>query len=160
MRDFAEVLRDEPDVFFRCHPVTTIEPGQVHRSRITPERALAAQVEIDIEIAQRQLAQGAVNRLSIAAPGEIGFGDRAPMPARFEDREDMIGVLIRFEIENERRKAEHAQSGRGEGRAFEAMRCFFAQDNSRRPCSPSQVVGIMVEVALDAGRRLKRAQSS
>lgn len=31
VRDFTEVFRDEPDVFFCGHPVKAIEPGQVDR---------------------------------------------------------------------------------------------------------------------------------
>ena len=44
--------------------------------------------------------------------------------------DDVVGVVICFEIENERRKSEHAQSRRREDRALEAMSCFFAQDQS------------------------------
>lgn len=155
VRDFAKIFRDEPDIFFCGCPVKTIEPGQVYRARIPPERALAAQIEVGIEIAQGQLAQGAVNRLSITAPGEIGFGDGAPVPARFENRDNVVGVVIRLEIPNERRKSEHAQSCRREDCALEAMRCFFAEHHARRPGRSRQVVRNVVEVMLDAGRRLQ-----
>ena len=151
MRNIAKMFGDKPDISFRRHPIQVIKPGQVYRARISSERALAAQVEVDIEIAQRQFAQSAVDRLSIAAPGEIGFGDGAPMAARFEDRDDVIGVLIRFEIENERRETEHAQSRRREGGALEAMRCLSTEHNSRRPCSARQMIWDSIEIILDAG---------
>src|SRR6266446_9007513 len=114
VRDLAEIFRDKPDVFFCGHPVEVIKPSQVYWPRITPERALAAQVEVDIKIAQCQLAQSAVDRVPIAAPAEIGFGDSAPMSARFENRDHMVRVMIRFEIKNERGKSEDAKGRRGE----------------------------------------------
>jgi hypothetical protein len=108
VRDFAKIFRDEPNVFFGGHPMEAIESGQVYRLRISPERPFAPEVEVDIKVAQGQLAQGAVNRLAVTAPGEVRLGYRPPMPARLENRDDMVGVLIRFEIQNERWKSEDA----------------------------------------------------
>ena len=75
-----------------------IESHQVHRTRIPPQGAFAAQVEVDIEITHAQLAQAAIYRFAITAAGEIGFRHRAPMPAHFENRNDMIGILFRLQI--------------------------------------------------------------
>src|SRR5205085_12078523 len=101
MRDVAEIFGDEPDWFFRRHPVDPIEPREIYRSRIAPEGAFAAETEVDGEIAQGQLAQRPVNRLAITAAGEIGFRDRAPMPARFENGDDVVGVLVRSQSKQE-----------------------------------------------------------
>src|SRR5204862_2575929 len=108
------------------HRVYTSKPVKFSQPKITPDCALATQFKVGIKIAQGQLAQGAVDRLPIAAPVEIGFGDSAPMSARFEDRNNMVRVMIRFEIKNERRKPEDAKSRRGESRSLEAVRCLFA----------------------------------
>src|SRR6476469_1083517 len=104
MRNVDEVFGDEPDVFLRSHPVAAIEPRQINRLRVTPQGTFAAQIEVDVEITQGEFAQRPVNRLSITASHEIRFRDRTPMPAHFKNGENMIGVLVRLEIENERRK--------------------------------------------------------
>ena len=79
-----------------------------NRARFTgreypPKGAFTAQVEVDIEITHGQLSQAAINRLAITAPGEIGFRHCAPMTAHLENRNDMIGILFRFQIEDQRR---------------------------------------------------------
>src|SRR6266513_6313650 len=113
------MLGDEPDRFFRCHPVERIEPGEIHRTRISPQGALAAQVEINIEIAHGQFAQVAVNRLAITAAGEIRFRDRAPMSANFENSDDMICILFGLQIENQWRKSDDAERSCGKNSALE-----------------------------------------
>src|SRR5438094_6109022 len=118
VRDFTEVFGDEPDRFFCGHPVQMIEPRKVHRARIPPQCAFAAQVEVDIEITHGQLAQAAVNRFAITAAGEIRFRYRAPVPAHFENRDNMVGVLFRFQIENQGWESQNAERGRSENSAF------------------------------------------
>ena len=56
MRNLAEMFGDEPDWFFRCHPVEMIEPGEIHRTRIPPQCALTSQIEVNIEITHGELA--------------------------------------------------------------------------------------------------------
>ena len=119
MRDLAEIFGDEPDRFFRRHPVQMIESREVHRARVASQGAFAAQVKVDVKITHRQLAQGAIHRLAITTAGEIGFRHRAPMPAHFENRNNMIGVLFRFQIENQRWKPDDAKRCRAENSAFE-----------------------------------------
>src|SRR2546423_5140693 len=109
-----------------------IEPGEVHRLRVAPQGSFAAQVEVDVEITQRELAERSINRLAITAPGEIRFRERSPMPAQFENSENVIGVLIRLEIENERGKSENAECRGREDRALEAMGGFFKHPFCRR----------------------------
>ena len=65
----------------------------------------------------------------------------------------MVGVLVRLEIENQRRKSENAEGRRREGGAFQAMRGLLVQNLARRPCGRGQVIGHIVEKALNAGRR-------
>ena len=129
--NFAEMFGDEPDRFFRCHPVERIEPGEIHRTRISPQGALAAQIEINIEIAHGQFAQAAVNRLPITAAGKIRFRHCAPMSADFENCYDVIGILFGFQIENQWRKSDHAERGGGKNSALEARRSSIAQNSLR-----------------------------
>ena len=42
--------------------------------------------------------------------------------AHFENGQDMVGVLVCFQVENERRKTEDAEGGRSEDGPFEAVR--------------------------------------
>ena len=153
MRDFAEVFGDEPCRFFGGHPVQTIESRQVHWTRIASQGAFAAQVEVDVEVTHGQLAQAAVNRLAIAAAGEIGFRHRAPVPAHFEDRDDMIGVLFRFQIENQWRKSQNAERSRGEDSALETSCDTVVQDSFRGARGVTDIVRQVVEKFLYAGRR-------
>ena len=111
MRNFAQMLGDEPDWFFRSHPVKMIESGEIYRTRIAAQRPFAAEVKIDVEVTHRQLAQAAVNRLAVTAAGEIGFRHCPPVPADLENRDNVVGVLFRFQIEDQWRKSENAQSG-------------------------------------------------
>src|SRR5438552_18587155 len=110
---------DEPDRFFCGHPVATIKSRQIHWAGVAPQSAFAAKVEVDIEITHRELAQSAIHRLAITAAGEIGFRQRAPMPSHFENRDDMIGVMFRIQIEDQRWKAKNAECSSGENSTFE-----------------------------------------
>src|SRR5947199_10329998 len=110
---------DEPDRFFRAHPLAIIKTRQVHRARVAPQGAFAAQVEVNVKITHGQLAQGAINGFAITAAGEIGFGHRTPMPAYLENRNDVIGVLLRFQIEDQRWESQNAEGSRPENSAFE-----------------------------------------
>src|ERR1041385_20588 len=110
---------DEPDWFLRSHPVETIKSCQIHRTRIAPERAFAPQVEIDIKIAHGQLAEAAINGLAITTAGEVRFRRCAPMAAHLENRDNVICVLVCFQIEDQRRESDDSQRGRGKNSSFE-----------------------------------------
>ena len=96
MRNVAKVIRHNPDVSFGGHPLIAIEAGQVYRSGIAAQGAFPAQVKVDIEVTQRQFAQGAVDWLAVTASRKVRFGQRAPMPAYFEYGQDVVGVVVRF----------------------------------------------------------------
>ncbi len=113
VRDLAKMFGDKPDRFLGCHPIETVEPRQVHWARVATQGALESQIKINIEIAHREFSQAPIDRLAITAAGEVGFRDRAPMSAHFKDREYVFGVLLRFQNQDERRKAEDTKcSGR------------------------------------------------
>src|SRR2546423_700027 len=135
-----------------------IEPGEVHRLRVAPQGSFAAQVEIDVEITERELAERSINRLAITTPGEIRFRERSPMPAQFENSENVIGVVIRLEIENERGKSDNAECRGREDRALQAMGGFFTQHFSRRPRGAGKMIRHGVEKPLNAGWCFERTQ--
>src|SRR6266446_2946936 len=119
MRNFAEIFGDEPDRFFHRHPIQMIESRQSHRTRIAPQGPFAAKVEVDIKITHGQFAQVAINRLAITAAGEIGFRYCAPMAAHLENGNDMIGVLFRFQIEDQWWESQNAKRSSAKNSAFE-----------------------------------------
>ena len=154
MRDVAEMFGDEPDRLFCGHPVASIKSRQVHRARVAPQCAFAAKVEVDIEITHRELAQAAIDRLAITAASKIGFRHRAPMTAYFKNRDDMIGVLFRFQIEDQGRKTDYPQRGCGENSTIETRRYAIMQNFLRRTRVVAKIVRKSVEEFLYAGGRL------
>jgi hypothetical protein len=50
------------------------------------------------------------------------------MPVHFENRNDMIGVLFGFQIENQRRKSENTKCCRAKDPAFETRRRPIVQN--------------------------------
>lgn len=116
--NLAKMFGHKPDRLLRGHPLLAIKSREVHRARVTPQGAFESEIEVGVKITERQLAQGPMDRLAITASGEIRFGNRAPQTAHFENRDDMIGVVVRFEIEDEGRKSDRAQGGRGEDGSF------------------------------------------
>jgi len=67
----AKMIRHDPDVILRCHPFVAIETGKIYRPRIAAQGPFTSQVKVSIEVTQRQLAESAVDRLTITATGEV-----------------------------------------------------------------------------------------
>src|SRR5437764_7726729 len=152
MRDFAKMFGDKPDRFVGSHPMKMVEAGKVHWTRVAPQSALESQIEINIEVAHRQLAQRPIDRLAIATTGEVGFRDRAPMSAYFENCDDMVGVLFRFQIEDERRKAKNAKCGRRKNATLETRRRSIMQNMFRRARGVTKIIRQLVQKTLHPGR--------
>src|ERR1035437_6416552 len=91
MLDRHQVFGDCPEVFLRGHPVHGVEAAQVDRPRIVAQRFLAFEVVVMLEVAHRELAEGAVDRLAIAQAGGVGFGQRPPVATGAEDGEHGVG---------------------------------------------------------------------
>jgi hypothetical protein len=87
---------NEPDRFVSCHPIAPIETCEINRARITAQRSLETQIEINVEVAHRELTQAAINRFAIAASGKVRFGNGAPIAAHSENRNHVIRVVIGF----------------------------------------------------------------
>src|SRR5277367_1293355 len=64
-----KILGDEKEMFAGGHPLPPIEAGKIDGPRKCSQRAVAAQVEIDVEVAERELPQRTINRLAITASG-------------------------------------------------------------------------------------------
>src|SRR5438034_2616867 len=153
MRNFAEIFGNEPDRFFRGHPIQMIESRQIHRTRIASEGPFAAQVEVDIKVAHGQLSEVAIYRLPITAAGEIRFRYRTPVPTHLENRDHVIGILFRFQIEDHRWKSQNAKCSRGKNSAFETRGSAIVQDSPRRSGGITEIVRQIVEKFLNASRR-------
>src|SRR6266481_4069055 len=131
MRNVAEMFGDKPHRLFSRHPVQSIETREIYRPRIAAQCPFKSQIEINIEVAHRQFAQRAINGLTITTADEIRFRNRAPMSADFENRDHVIGVLLGFQIKDERRKSENTKRGGGKNGSFETRRAPFMKDPFR-----------------------------
>src|SRR5437763_16548083 len=98
--------------------------------------------------------------LSPCEAGVVRLGDRAPVSANLEHRDNVIGVMFGLEVEEERGKTEYAEPRRGEDRRLETVRRPFVQNASRRPRGRAEVIGQVIEEPLDAVRRLERASGT
>ncbi len=72
----------------------------------------------------------------------------------------MIGIVLGFEIENQWRVSDDAQSRRRKQRSLVAMRSILAQYSSRRPGAVGQVIGHGIQQTLNAVRSLQDPQLS
>jgi len=70
----------------------------------------------------------------------------------------VIGVLFRFQIENQRRETENAKCARGKNPAFQAGRGPLAQDSFWRPRGIAKIVRDLIQETLHTGWRFQRAQ--
>ena len=155
-----EGFGDEPNVFFRCHPVLAIQARKVHRTRVGAQCALAAQIVVVIEVAECQLARGAINGRAKAQPGEVRFGNAAPEATLAIDGDDVVVVVDGLKIHEQRRMALDAQSGRGHERSLKAMAFARAENARRRPRRVRVLVRNRVDELLDAQRCLESAQGA
>jgi hypothetical protein len=112
------------------------------------------QIEIGVEISERQLAQRAVDGLAPAASRVVRLGDGTPASVLAKDRDHVVGVVLGFKIEQQRRISVGAQRRRGKDGAFEAVRGLLGQHSPRRPRRIRKVIGSIVEKFLDAVRTL------
>ena len=69
--------------------------------------------------------------------------------------DDVIGVVVGFEVENERRETEHAQSGGREDRAFQAGSGLLLQNFAGRSRGQVQVIRQVIEIGLNPPRRFQ-----
>src|SRR3974390_79939 len=155
---FDKVVRNEPDGLFGGHPIEVIEAGQIDRTRVGSQSALAPHVEVDIEVAHGELAQAAIDRLAVAAAGVVRLGNRSPMAPNAINGQNVIGVVLGLEVDDKRRESERAQGCGSEDRSFEAMGSLLAQHDARRPGRVLQVVGSVVEETLNAVGIFEAAQ--
>src|SRR5579863_6330117 len=140
------------------HPVAGVEAGKVDWPRKRSQGALCTQIKVHIEITHGEFAQRAIDRFAVTASGVVGFGDGSPMPFDSVNSYYVVGVLFGLEIDDQRRISVGSQGRSGEGCSFEAVRSVFAQDAAGGPCSVSQVVGHVVQKALDSVRGFQAAQ--
>src|SRR5438093_12867531 len=99
-----------------------------------------------------------MDRLAVREAVVVRLGDRAPIATILEDRDDVIGVMLGFKVNDERRKTQNAKRCCREDRGLQTVRRALAQDAPRRPGGRGEVIRHVVEEALNAVWRLERAQ--
>jgi hypothetical protein len=142
------------------HPVQTIEAPQVYGPRKRPQRALAAQVVVLVEVAHGQFAQAAVNGLAKAQPGKVGLGNGSPVSVVTVNGKHVVNVACRLEIPQQWCEPIDAQRGRRKDRAFQTMCRPFAQHATWRPRSRSMVIRRVIQEPLDQHGRAQRSQAA
>jgi len=134
-----------------------VEARQVHGPRIGAQSLFAGGIVVILEVAQRQLAQGQINRLARAQSGIVRFSHRAPAPVRAIDGDHVIGIANGFEVHHQRRESQAAQSHRREQRAFHAVRDALFKHSPRRIARGAAgfaiVADFLIEESLDFGGR-------
>ena len=136
-----EQIGDGPDFLFGGHPVEVVDAGEVNGAGVSAEGALAAEVVVVLDVAEGQLAEGAVDGGAEAEAGEVGFGDGSPEAALAIEGEDVVVVADGFQIEDERGMALEAEGGGGEQGAFKTVALAQAQGAAGRAGGVSVGVG-------------------
>src|ERR1700686_4354616 len=103
------------------HPLKAVEASEVYGIGKSSERALAAQVEIDLEVAHGEFAQSSVNRFAITAPGVIRFRYRTPVAVLLVHGDHVIRVVLGFEVDHQGQMSIYPQCGGRKRCAFETM---------------------------------------
>ncbi len=80
------------------------------------------------------------------------------MSANLENGDDMICILLGFQIENQRWKPDDAKRSCGEDSALKAGCGSIAQNVLRRSCGEAEIVRQFVEEALNARWCFERPQ--
>lgn len=155
-----ETLGDAPDVFVGGHPVEAIEGRETDGEGVGAEGALAAQVVIVLEVAESQLAEGAVDGGAETEAGEVGLGEASPEAALAVEGDDMVVVVDGFEVHKQRRAALDAEGGGGEHCSLHAVALALAEDTGGRPGSVGVLVFEAVEETLDAGGGVEGAEGA
>src|SRR5438552_13431397 len=105
------------------HPERWIDPPQIERGRIAAQGLVAALAAILVKIRQRELAQAAIDRVTVAQHRAVGLGDRAPTAAAPKQRDDMrIIARVTVEMQDERKLTMNPQRAGSNESAFDAMR--------------------------------------
>src|SRR5512136_2296827 len=88
----VEPRRDVLQVVVAEGPVERVEAGEVERARVLPQRLLPLEVEVVVEVGERELARRPVDRVAVSQAGEVRLGDGAPAPAQAEHGEHVVVV--------------------------------------------------------------------
>src|SRR6266542_602143 len=151
MRDAGQVVGNLPEVFLASHPVDGVEAREIDGPRVAAQRLLPAQVEVRLEVGEDERADCRVDRLAKAKARVIRTRDRAQATVLPEDRENVIVVINRLEIQEKRGMPLHAQGRGGKESAVHALHRAFAQDPSGRAATRAgNVVVEAVQELLDA----------
>ena len=74
------------------------------------------------------------------------------MSTAFKDGDDVIRILLGFQIENQRPKPDDPERGRGKNPALEARRGAIMQNFLRRSRGEAEIIGQFIEKPLNARR--------
>src|ERR1700678_172422 len=96
------MIDNEPHRLIGRHPVFPVKPLQIDWNGKTPQSALPPQVDVSIEVSQRQFAQGAMDRLAPTASCVVRFRNRTPASILAENSNYVVSIVLGFKIQQQR----------------------------------------------------------
>src|SRR5262245_26511028 len=100
--ELVQLLRHLPAVRTVGDPALRRDHAEIEEPRVPAQRLLPATVRVLVEVAHRELAQAAVDRVAVAERQVVRLRDRAPAPVAAEDCDDVVVVAHRLQIEEQR----------------------------------------------------------
>src|SRR5512146_1078323 len=108
MRHFEEKLGNGPQRLFCRHPLDVVKTAEVDGAAVAAQSALAAIVEVIVEVTHGEFANGSIDRFAVTQARKIGLGDSSPTAVNPVNSENMIGILDGLQVHDQWREAIHA----------------------------------------------------
>ncbi len=124
-----ERLLDGPHVARREPPVRAERPEIEDAVAVDPAREVDERVDVRID----EVADGSIERLAAVEARVPRPRDGAVLPAPPEQEDDVIEVVLRFEIDNDRRVSVLLEDRRGAQRSLEAVHLVRPHDAAECP---------------------------
>ncbi len=154
----VEPLGQPGEVLVAKGPLEPVEAREVEGGRDRPQGLLPLQVEVALEVAERELPDRPEDRLAEAQPDEVRLGHRAEVAARAEHGQHVVVVAHRLQVHEQRRVPDAAERGGGEEGAVVAVGPALGQDAAGRCGSVLRPVGETIQEFLDPAGRVEAAQ--
>jgi hypothetical protein len=139
------------------HPVAPVEDPQVERLAIASQGLFPLDVEVLLEVGERQFPESSVQWLPKPEAHKIGLPYRAPKPVTSIESEQVLVIpVIGYELEDEGGIAEPPQGGRRKESPVEAVSLSVPEDTERTAVDLLDTVGNSIKKFLDPERAVQQ----